>query len=190
MSSSACWRPPAARIVMAVMESGARVVITTPWPSIIFKMASSRPGLQNLYPEFSEIRKCWGKVVVYWSYMASLWWGSCCDAYSPPQSGCQRHDLLANVHCKCLCCFPVMMIVIHLTQMAGSDLRCCFCFLNRGMRSRHYNSGAIVGGKHGFIIDIVQWSPAYVGCGPWRGMTWCNQELPIKEAIYACVRLE
>lgn len=83
----------------AVMESGAQVVIITPWPSITFKMASCTPELQNLYFEFSEIRKCWGKAAVYWSYMASLWWGSGCDAYSPAQNGRQRHDLLANVHC-------------------------------------------------------------------------------------------
>lgn len=153
-------------------------------------MASSTTGLQNLYPEFSEIRKCWGKLVVYWSYMASLQWGSGCDAYSPPQSRLQRHDLLANVHCKYLChlllhYFPVMLVVIHLAQMAGSYLGCCFCFLKR-----HYGSIAIAGEKHSFVIGIAQWSPTYVGCGPWCGMTSCNQELGIRETIYVYVRLE
>lgn len=53
-------------------------------------------------------------------------------------------------------CPPVMMKVIHLTQMTELDLRCWFCLPHRGMRSRHSGSVAIVGRKPGFIIDIAQ----------------------------------
>lgn len=59
-----------------------------------------------------------------------------------------------NVCAILFCSTTFLCVVIYLTQMAGSDLRCCFCFLNRGVRSRHYDSVAVVGGKHGFITGI------------------------------------
>lgn len=83
--------------------------------------------------EFSERRKCWGKVAIPCSYVALLQWGSGHDNYSLPQNWCQRHDLL-GVFCAIFCCaaFPCMVI-----QLSGLELRCCF-FLISGQRHEEW----------------------------------------------------